>query len=109
MTYDLYCRILPEAEQKAISFLPDFGNLFGENRLCVSLCKPVENDAIPVDTCGHEKRYNGSKQPFGLHKTMLGRGLEPPWAEAHQPLKLARLPIPPPERCQRGDNTGKTD
>ena len=25
-----------------------------------------------------------------------GRGLEPPRAEAHQPLKLARLPIPPP-------------
>jgi hypothetical protein len=26
MTYDLYCRVLPETEQKAISFLPNIGN-----------------------------------------------------------------------------------
>jgi integrase len=78
MTYDLYCRVLPETEQKAISFLPDFGNVFSEKSLCASLCKPVENDAIPVDNGGHEKRYNGLKQPFEVHITMPRRGLEPP-------------------------------
>lgn len=83
MTYDLYCRVLPEAEQKAISFLPDFGNLFSENRLCASLCKDGGKEGVLTDNGGDEKRYNGSKQPFGLHKPMLGRGLEPPWAEAH--------------------------
>jgi|SaaInlV_165m_DNA_1040744.scaffolds.fasta_scaffold02386_2 hypothetical protein len=25
-------------------------------------------------------------------------GLEPPWANAHQVLNLARLPVPPPRR-----------
>jgi integrase len=77
MTYDVYARVLPETEQKAISFLPDFGNIFSEKSLCVSLCKDGRNTSISVDNQRHEKRYNGFKQPFGVDKTLPPRGIEP--------------------------------
>jgi len=77
MTYDVYARVLPETEQKAISFLPDFGNIFSENSLCVSLCKPAENDAIPVDTCGHKSGYNTHKIALLADSEIAPRGFEP--------------------------------
>ncbi len=78
MTYDLYCRVLPESEQKAINFLPDFGNIFSEKSLCVSLCKPAENDAIPVDTCGHKSGHNTQKTLILNSESIGARGFEPP-------------------------------
>jgi integrase len=77
MTYDVYARVLPETEQKAISFLPDFENVFGEKSLCVSLCKPVLQAGISGSNGEHEKRYNGLKVPFAAVITLPPRGIEP--------------------------------
>ena len=96
MTYDVYARVLPEAEQKAISFLPDFENVFSGESLCVSLCKPVENDAISVDNSGYKKGHNTHINALLADSKMPRRGIEPPRDCSHQPLKLARLPVPPP-------------
>jgi hypothetical protein len=45
---------------------------------------------------------------FGLATAMRAEGLEPPRAEAHQDLNLARIPIPPrPRDAPKGLTRGQ--
>jgi len=77
LTFNVYARVLPESEQKAISFLPDFGNIFGENSLCASLCKDGKKAGTSGDNHKHKKCYNGLKPPFGAGLSIPSRGVEP--------------------------------
>jgi integrase len=72
MTYDVYARALPDTERQAISFLPNFGNMFTEKSLCASLCNDSRKSAIPVDT----HRQENSQDTF--ENAILGDNAIPP-------------------------------
>jgi integrase len=77
LTFNTYARVLEESEQKAISFLPDFGNILDENRLCASLCKDGRNGDTSIHKLTHKNSEICLKRPFGVVITIPSRGVEP--------------------------------
>jgi hypothetical protein len=67
---------LPEAEQKAISFLPDFGKILSEKTLCASLCKDGQNQSFSVATSSNKNSGNTLETAFPLHSAIAPRGFE---------------------------------
>lgn len=77
LTFNVYARVLPEAEQKAISFLPDFGKILSKNRLCVSLWGNGQNQSLPVANSSNKNSENKIKTAFPLNAAIPSRGVEP--------------------------------
>ena len=77
MTYDVYARALSETGQKAISFLPDFGNISTEKSLCVSLCKDSRELSISADNHRQENGQNTHINALLADSKIAPRGFEP--------------------------------
>ena len=73
LTFNTYARTFDEAEQKAISFLPNFGNLV----LSTSLDKTGRKQEICIDMLGHKNGQDTLKNTVSASKTIPPRGLEP--------------------------------
>ena len=73
LTFNTYARVLPEAEQKAISFLPNFGNFV----LSTSLDKTCKKPEIYVDSYRHKNGQDALKTAILADKQTPRVGLEP--------------------------------
>ena len=73
LTFNTYARVLPEAEQKAISFLPNFGNFV----LSTSLDKNCTKQEIYVDSYGQENSQDALKTAILAVEETPRVGLEP--------------------------------
>ena len=73
LTFNTYARTFDGAEQKAISFLPNFGNLV----LSTSLDKMCRKQEISIDNRRHKNSQDTLKNAFLADKGIPPRGLEP--------------------------------
>jgi hypothetical protein len=73
LTFNTYARVLPEAEQKAISFLPNFGDFV----LSTCLDKNRRKQEISVDTCRHKNSQDAFINAILADKQTPRVGLEP--------------------------------
>jgi len=73
LTFNTYARTFEDAEQKAISFLPKFGNFV----LDACLDKMCRKQEIPIDNHRHKTSQNTLKTAFLVNAQIPPRGLEP--------------------------------
>jgi Protein kinase domain len=82
-----------------------------ESRVAASLEHPNVvpiHDAGEID--GRLSQFDGGRAARPAHRLVVrAEGLEPPRAEAHQDLNLARLPVPPRPRARRIDPVAAAD
>ncbi len=80
LTFNTYARTFDEAEQKAISFLPNFGNLV----LSTCLDKTCRKQGILIDNHRHKNSQGVSKTTFLADGAMEAGGFEPPSRDVSQ-------------------------
>jgi len=73
LTFNTYARTFEEAEQKAMNFLPNFGNFV----FATSLAKVCRKQEIPVDNRRHKNGQDTLKTAFLADKQIAPRGFEP--------------------------------
>jgi hypothetical protein len=73
LTFNTYARTFEEAEQKAMNFLPNFGNFV----LATSLDKVCRKQEISVDNRRHKNGQETQKTAFLADKQIAPRGFEP--------------------------------
>jgi integrase len=73
LTFNTYARVLPEAERKAISFLPNFGDFV----LSTSLDKTCIKQEIFRDNHRHKNSQDALKTAFLAAKELRAIGVEP--------------------------------
>ena len=80
LTFNTYARTFDGAEQKAISFLPNFGNLV----LSTCLDKTCRKQGILIDNHRHKNGQDVSKTVFLADGAMEAGGFEPPSRDVSQ-------------------------
>ncbi len=73
LTFNTYARTFEEAEQKALNFLPNFGDFV----LATSLDKMCRKQEISIDNHRHENSQNALKTAFLAKQKIPPRGVEP--------------------------------
>jgi len=73
LTFNTYARTFEEAEQKALTFLPNFGNFV----LSTCLDKVCRKQEISVDNGRHKKGQNARKTAILASHSIAPRGFEP--------------------------------
>ncbi|MEA3225508.1 MAG: tyrosine-type recombinase/integrase, partial [Planctomycetota bacterium] len=73
LTFNTYARTFEKAEQKALNFLPDFGNFV----FATSLAKLCRKQEISVDNRRHKNRRGAQKTAFLAPRETPRVGLEP--------------------------------
>jgi hypothetical protein len=73
LTFNTYARVLPEAEQKAVTFLPNFGNFV----LSTCLDSKRKKQEILIDTQRHKNSQDTLKTAFLTVQQTPRVGLEP--------------------------------
>ena len=73
LTFNTYARTFAEAEQKAVTFLPNFGDFV----LSTSLDKVCRKQEISVDNHRHSNGHNTRKTAILADATIAPRGFEP--------------------------------
>ncbi len=73
LTFNTYARTFAEAEQKAVTFLPNFGDFV----LSTSLDKVCRNQEISIDNHRHENGQATRKTAFLAASQIPPRGVEP--------------------------------
>jgi hypothetical protein len=73
LTFNVYARVLPEAEQKAVTFLPDFGHFYFGNHLAKSLHITGDQSLQGVIT----NSDNDNKNAVLTNNQIAPRGFEP--------------------------------
>jgi len=77
MTYDVYARVLPDAEQKAISFLPDFGSMFSEKKFAHQFAQTDRKAGTLIDNHRQRNGYNTHINALLAVSQIAPRGFEP--------------------------------
>ena len=73
LTFNTYVRTFEEAEQKALNFLPDFGNFV----LVTCLDSKRKKQEISIDNYRHNNSQDTRKNAFSAENQIAPRGFEP--------------------------------
>jgi len=103
LTFNVYARTFDEAEQKAISFLPNFGNLV----LDTCLDKTGRKQEITIDNHRHKNGQDTVKTAFLADKKIGVIGFEPTasWSQTRRSIQAELHPASHTIQCGMADST----